>query len=104
MGCFCIDIDISNTYNNIMNKNPCYKCDEHYNFIYFLKITNQQSYNRLFEKLYRYNTIQKIVNELIYKNYKIWRIVYSSRKTLEIKRNLWNYDIPDCWNDNKRTY
>jgi hypothetical protein len=99
MSCFCYNNDTINTYliNNITNENPCNLCDsEYYDFILYLKYTKQQTYTNIIQTFVNYNKIQKLFTEMI-DTKKVWRTIFSSRKTLQIHELMWSYDIPDPW-------
>jgi hypothetical protein len=55
--------------NDIMNKNLCSRCDSGYEFISYLKYTNQLSYDSIIEKKVRYSKLQDLFSELIEDNY-----------------------------------
>lgn len=80
-----------------MNETLCDICDyEKNDFIVYLKYTNQLSYDRIIEKLVRYNKIQDLFLEM--RDTKmVWKTIFSSRKTLQITESLRSYDIPDYW-------
>lgn len=69
--CNCIDCQMVNKYitNDIMNKNLCFRCDSEYNFISYLKYTNQLSYDNIIEKRIRYSKLHDLFSELIEDNY-----------------------------------
>ena len=69
--CNCWDCQMVNKYtpNDIMNKNPCWKCDSQYNFIKYLKYTNQLSYDSIIEKKVRYSLLQELFSELVEENF-----------------------------------
>jgi hypothetical protein len=63
----------------------------------YLKYTGQKrEYDGLFQKLIRYNRTQDWFHEMRMSP-RIWRMIYSSRKTLKIDKSMWSYDIPATW-------